>query len=61
LCWSLLLGVSFWRLFSAAWSAAVGFSLIDVLETLGNARLLVSFTLSGSARGRCGLSYGRNN
>jgi hypothetical protein len=33
----------------------------DVLETLGNARLLVSFTLPGSSRGRCGLSYGRNN
>jgi hypothetical protein len=34
---------------------------IDVLDTLGNARLLVSFTLPGISRVRCGLSHGRNN
>jgi hypothetical protein len=34
---------------------------IDVLDTLGNARLLVCFTLPGIPRVRCGLSYCRNN
>jgi hypothetical protein len=63
------LEILFWRLFSAARSAAVAFWLlagfrepsINVLDTLGNARLLVSFTLPGISRVRCGLSYGRNN
>jgi hypothetical protein len=68
------LEILFWRLFSAARSAAVSFPLlaalflvlrrersVDVLDTLGNARLLVSFTLPGISRVRCGLSYGRNN
>jgi hypothetical protein len=59
----------FWRLFSAARSAArqdsryslVPEQSINVLDTLGNARLLVSFPLPGISRVRCGLSYGRNN
>ena len=68
------LEISFWRLFSAVRSAAVKFPLlaalflalrreqsIDVLDTLGNARLLIRFTLPGISRVRCSLSYCRNN